>query len=397
MTDNMQSNIKIQNKKVVFGYADYCVVISLFCIFLILLAEPIKSDVVVRVGSRVLIIDVLCFAFLQLLKVTKAHKLKDAFCAFMLYFVVGICSIICGITVVIGKAVNLFCFLMLPTIILLFKNVKNAKAIKNMIFIANIVYTLLWTVLYFTPLSHVYYNEFGSKIIDELTLGYANSNQLGMYLLVSFIISLVAFNRDNKIKVRLIFLLQSIWMVILIFQTGSRICLSLVVVVVIIWAFKCHFKMGTKAVAVVLIAPLIFALLFMFQNQSFLNAIFLGETVDNGRKWVVNNFVKTLTPLTFLLGDFASFVGANLHNSYVTIFAVTGIFGFLAYVVFLWKELKFYLSQTNRKSSSDMLAVAGILVIIVHGVVETAFITSGMIYAGLFGLLFVLTLNEGES
>ena len=397
MKINGQNNRIFEKDKKAFGYADICIVIALLCMIFILLGEPIKNQAIVRIGSRGLLISVYGFAFVQLVTVLKTQGLKNSFHAFILYFVVIIAAVTCGISAVLGKPVQLACFLMLPTCILLFKSTVNVKTIKVAIYVANAVFLLLWTVLFFIPsISHAFYNEFGKQTIEELTLGYDNPNQTGMYLVVSFVIALSGFRRKNNKVIQSLFLVESIWTAYLTILTLSRVCIALIIFISVVWLVGGARKAGKKTTAVILFVPLVFALLLIFGNEKFLNTILFGDTLDNGRSLMVKEFVETLNPLTFIFGNFAKFIGNNMHNGYVTIFAVTGIFGIIVYLGFLWNVLSSYLNQIDNNSPSDKIAFVGILAVILHFTVESAFLTSGMIYALFVGLLFVLTLNEGE-
>ena len=70
--------------------------------------------------------------------------------------------------------------------------------------------------------------------------------------------------------------------------------------------------------------------------------------------------------------------------------------GLIAYVFFLWKIVKDYFTQIDKKSPSAMLAYVGILAVIVHGSTESTLLTAGMVYGSLVSFIFVLTLNEDK-
>ena len=94
------------------------------------------------------------------------------------------------------------------------------------------------------------------------------------------------------------------------------------------------------------------------------------------------------------MGDFDRYIGGNLHNSYLTIFAIFGVVGLVAYMLLLTSSVRDYYLQLNKSNKSNCIAYWGILGIIAHGAAESTFLTSGMIYAVMFAIMLVLTLDE---
>ena len=187
--------------------ADWCLALALFCNFLILLGEPLKNSTIGSLGSRGLIVALLGFALLQFFALIDGQKLKNAHYFILLVASIFVSAILGGISAIYQNIVPLICFFMLPISLLLYKNVYNVKRIKKLIYLFNLLYTILFTILSFSSLSNIYYTGYGTEILDELTLGYANSNQTGMFLMMSFIIALSASLQDVKKGYKFIYLM----------------------------------------------------------------------------------------------------------------------------------------------------------------------------------------------
>ena len=348
------------------------------CNFLILLGEPLKNDAIVSLGARGLIFSVLGFGLLQFITIIKGRKAKNSY--FLALIVTAFFSaLLSGPTAILGQLVPLICFFMLPISLMLYKNVYNIATIKKWIYRFNWLYTLLFTYLFFSPMSHVFYGKYGKETLDALTLGYANPNQTGIFLMISFIIALSGFQREMKKKYKATYCIQCIWTFILVCQTLSRTCMIICIALLLIWLFKGVLRIGKKFTLVCFSLPAVMAVLLIFGEEKFQSILILNEEFDTGRTSLLKNVIMCLTPAAILFGDFSGWIGSNLHNSYFTIFAIFGIVGLVAYIVFLWKIVKDYFTQIDKKSSAAIFAYLGVLMSIVHGSADSTLLTAGMV------------------
>ena len=390
-----ERRLAVQDKFIIRP-ADCCLVVAVLCNFLILLGEPLKNEGIVSLGSQGLIFSLFGFAFFQLIIVIKGQNAKNAYSFLALIIAAGISALFSGPTAILSHLIPLICFFMLPVSLLLYKNVYNVSFIKKAIYRFNWIYTILWTLLSFSSLSHIFYGEYGKETIEALTLGYSNPNQTGIFLMISFIIAFSAYQRDIKKEYKAIYLIQSVWTFILVCQTQSRTCIIISIAIVLLWLFKKIDKVGKKFTVFCFLLPLLLAFLLLFGGEEIQDILIFGEEFDTGRVNLFNSIVVRLTPSTFLFGNFVGWIGGNLHNSYFTIFAIFGLVGLVVYIIFLWKIVKDYFTQIDKKSPSAMLAYVGILAVIVHGSTESTLLTAGMVYGSLVSLIFVLTLNEDK-
>lgn len=205
---------------------DFCVVVSLLCDFLILLGEPMRSDAIVSLGSRGLLLLFLAVSALQILAVIKAKNAKNAYYLLAVIGAVAVSAVLSGPMSILQHAVQLICFFMLPGYLLLYKDALNVKLLQEIIYKFNWFCTGLWTLLFFSSRSHIFYGEYSAITLNELTLGYANPNQTGMLLMVSFIIAFSAWQRDIPKNYKRLYLVQCLWTLIMLYQTDSRPVLS---------------------------------------------------------------------------------------------------------------------------------------------------------------------------
>ena len=391
----IEGKFTIQNR-VILWPADCCLIVALLCNFFILLGEPLKNDAIISLGSQGLIFSFFGFAFFQFMVLFKRQKVKNAHYFIALVGSIGISACLSGVETILQHLIPLICFFMLPISLMLYKCIYNVSFIKKTIYRFNWIYTILWTALFLSPLSHVFDGEYGKETIDALTLGYANPNQTGIYLMISFIIAFSGYQRDIKKRYKVMYLIQSLWTFVLICQTQGRTCIIIAIAILLVWLFKGILKIDKKVTAICFSIPLLMAVLLIFGGETVQKWIILGEEFDTGRVNIFRSVLAQLTPGTFLFGNFANWIGGNLHNSYVTIFAILGVVGLIVYCFFLWKIIKEYYVQIDKKAPSAMLAYLGVLAIIVHGSTESTLLTAGMVYASLASLIFVLTLNEGK-
>ena len=368
-----------------------CVYITLIANFFVLLGKPYEINVLVSWPTRFTIILPVVLAVVMFFNYLRRDRLKPmelCFLGIILFSVLGVA--VSGASALLGKIVEYMCFLMLPAYGILFREVKSVKPIKIAIFIANFFYAGLFVFLSFTDIAYRYVGEYGIEYTYGMTLGYANPNETGMYLLVSFAIMLSLFFYTDKLYVKALAALFGGYLFYCIVMTESRICLILVILLLIVQFTGWIRRTGKNTAKIVTLIPAIFAVILIFA-PSFLDSLqLMGDSLEGGRSAVIKPFLAKLDFSVFLFGDFSEFAGHNLHNSYVTKFAFFGIFTVIVYTFFLQNMLHEYRARLSDKCA--WCAYAAFLCIILHGIAEATFITSGTVYAGLVGLLLLLML-----
>ncbi len=395
---NAYSGIKVNNKGLAQRdkYVDVCVYVTLLCNLLILLGNPLKNSFLVSLGTRVMILFVIALAIVSVVNgiQKKPTPAVDALFAVLIIFTALAFFLSCTPNLY-SNFVSYMCFLMLPSYAVIYRNADNVKRLKETVYWANAVYTAVFIGLYFSEYSHIFYGEYGIKNIDDLTLGYNNANEAAIYLLVALIIMLSAFEYTQKKLLKIGSFVLSCVLFYMVYETHSRICLIIAGLVAIIKITKLAKKMGKGLQTLIVVFPVILAVLMLAFPEWFLDIKIMGEVADNGRYHLYKQFLEQLNFSSVFMGAFSSYPGANLHNSYISIFAMFGLPTLVVYMMFLKSVLNNY--YEGLQTNGSHIAFLGFLLLIFHGIAEAAVFVSGSVYAGLTGLLFILMLPEKES
>lgn len=370
-----------------------CLYVTLVCNFFILLGKPLQNDFMVSWATRPLILLVCAVTVLAIINLVRKVRVEAADLCFLA--VIGLSAIsmvLGGLSGMLKAAVAYLCFLMLPGYIVLYRQADNISRLKAAVYIANVFYTGVYIGLRFTDRAFVYYGAYGKEIIEDLTLGYGNPNETGIYLMLSFFIMLSAFFAVKKWWQKLGTFLLSGVLFYLLWETDCRTCVILAAIVPVLAVFKClpRLKSGSRLIAFLI--PLISLILVRVMPDTLMELSFMGEVADTGRYFVFDRFFDRLTVGSFLFGDVARYPGSNMHNSYLSLMAMFGLLTTIVYVLFLSTSLKAYYNKLSNTQS--YVAYAGVLAVIIHGAAEGTLIMSGTVYAGLAGLLFLLMLPE---
>ena len=370
-----------------------CLYITLICNFFILLGNPLQNDFMVSWATRALILSVCAETVWTAINWLRKRRIDIADAYFLaIIFFSAISMLFGGVFGMLKASIAYLCFLMLPGYIVLYRRADNISRLKTAVYIANIFYTGVYIYLRFTDRAFIYYGDYGEEIIEDLTLGYGNANETGIYLMLSFFIMLSAFFAAKKRWHKgVIFLLSGV-LFYLLWETDCRVCIILVAVVLVLTVSKWLFRLQKRTILVALLIPLLSLILVRVMPDTLKTLNFMGDSVDTGRYFLFDSFFDRLTIGSFFFGDVARYPGSNMHNSYLSLLAMFGALTVIPYVLFLNTSLKVYyekLSGTQR-----YVAFAGVLAVIIHGSVEGTLIMSGTVYAGMAGLLFLLMLPE---
>lgn len=370
-----------------------CLYVTLICNFFILLGNPIENDFMVSWATRPLIMMVCAVTVLAVINMLRRVWVDSSDICFLAVICFSAISMVLGgLSGMLKAAVAYLCFLMLPGYIVLYRRADNISRLKTAVYIANVFYTGIYIYLRFTDKAFIFYGAYGKEIIDDLTLGYGNPNEAGIYLMLSFFIMLSAVFAAKKWWQRWGTCLLSGAICYLLWETNCRICIILAAVILVLTVFKClpRLKSGIRLIAFLI--PLISLILVRVIPNILKEMTFMGDVVDTGRYFVFDRFFDGLTVGSFLFGDVARYPGSNMHNSYLSLLAMFGVLTAVIYVLFLNTSLKAYYRKLSNTQS--YVAYAGVLAVIIHGAAEGTLIMSGTVYAGMAGLLFLLMLPE---
>lgn len=278
-------------------------------------------------------------------------------------------------------------FLELPIFLLTADKLKSRTA-KNVIYAANMVYPILFGLLFSSPFAYRYYSYAGPVDIDSITLGYSNPNETAIHLLFNFIILFSAIFRFKNYILKLLCLIGAAFSGHLITLTDGRaaIFLALVVLVLSLVLRKVHLK--TPLLLAVFAVPVLF---FIF-SKHFTEMDFMGESFDTGRHILYATVFDNLDFGKFVLGDYAEFGLQNTHNAFLSVFASLGIIVAGVFVLILIRQTK-VLGKTAATGYRKPLLL-GFLAIIIHSAVEAAVLVAGTAYASSVFMLYYLILDD---
>ncbi len=369
--------------------------VTLVCNFFILLGNPLHNDTIVSLFTRILLGVVLLVGIFFVVDCFR-HTVDSRTAWFAAVVISTIATgILNGINVFAGSLVSIICFLMLPVYMFAGHKVTHITRLKKSIYIANASYALLFIYLSQSPqYAYVFYGEYGKRILDDLTMGYANPNEASMYLLSVYLVLFTAFTQTQKLPKLCYGVLAAITLY-LIFLANSRICIILAVLYLGIYVFRLYQRHTGIAWKIALWIPAIAVIFMLLFPTYFTEWVILGDSADNGRYFLYAGALENIDLFSFFLGNLAGYAGANLHNSYISLFMGYGAMVFSSYMVFCSKTLSHY--EKGLISRESKLAFMAFLMIILHGIAEGTFLISGTVFAGLPGLMFILMREDNAA
>ena len=286
--------------------------------------------------------------------------------------------------------VKVMTFLELPIFLMTAEKI-NGKITKQAIYTINMLYPILFVILYISPLSHVYVTEYGVGEHENITLGYGNPNEVGMYLLFNFIVLFSALFKYENIYLKVLCIVETVFVGYLIILTDSRAAIIAAVLLVLASVLFKKDRLPLPVLLTVFAIPI----LFFFVLRWLPDFTILGEEFDTGRTRFYNMIFEQMNFEKFIFGDFTSFKLDNMHNALLSVFASLGVVSTVLFVVILFRQTK----RLGRRiaSKEKKVLLIGVLVIVIHSAVEAAVLVSGSAYATLLFMLYYLCLDDSKN
>jgi len=292
------------------------------------------------------------------------------------------------------KMIRLLSFLSIPATVLFQERICPTKKTKKNIYMAYVILALVYVILSFTEYSHIAHGEWGQYRSHTLTLGFDNSNETGMCLLLCIFALGSAFFFYKKRGIKILLFLVTCYLVYLLFETESRTCIIVLVAVFVCWYFDRNKSPKKSKILFLMLVPVVYLFIVSASLEIAKNWSVMGEGISTGREYIYMDSFKMLNGMSFLIGDFQTFFFQNLHNGYLSIFMTAGVFCFTAFMALLYRL--FYKLRKSAKTHSETLAWWGLMGIILHSSAEAAFLTSGVMFASFMGTLCILSKHERE-
>ena len=371
--------------------------LTLICNFLILYGNAYQNKFMVSWGTRFLVLYVFSMGVIAALWHARQKTLSTSgFFYLALIFSTIIGALATGWQTLSEHIVNYMCFLMVPAYFIMFKDVKSIGRIRRHVYFAFFVYAGLFFWISRSKLAYIGYNRWGTYYGNDLTLGYDNANEVAIYLLITFIVIFSCLFSVQKNAFKMIVLGIEGWLFYLLWQTHSRASVISVLFVLVLFLTGFVKKIKTRLQNFIVALPaLAFPIIWAFP-EFFSTLIVMGESAGGERSMVYGQFLNMMTAVSFFFGDYGTKAGANLHNSYLSIFANFGIIAMVLYITFLCAILKEY-REEHEMDQVSFVAFAGIFGMIIHGIAEGSVWISGSVYAGLLGMLILLMIPRGQT
>lgn len=290
-------------------------------------------------------------------------------------------------------------FLMLPLLLWSARSVSYPAIYRTVALTGGALLSVFYLLVAHTTLA----TAFGVDIYlaENLTLGYRNPNETGMYLLVTIFLMLYGASVMRQ-KSEVCFILLALaasqmhLMYLTLSRTGFIITAACLAVFLITMVPPLRRILVSRTVCVlVLLVPIVFFVATYLDLFHIFNIQFMDEVVETGRNMLYRDAIASLSPLDLLLGDPTSYANVNLHNAYLSTLCAYGLPILVNLIVVLIFALR--KARTARCSHAGSLAYGFILCIIVQNATESALLFSGGLFAVATSVPFVLAFSHCPS
>lgn len=283
-------------------------------------------------------------------------------------------------------------FLQLPAFLFAANRSFNSK-MRDVIYVTNGFYPILFWYFYNAPFAHRYEGEYGFVNHKNITLGFSNPNEAALYIMICAIIVLAAVFHYKAIPIKVLFAGEFALLLFLLNQSGSRAAILMTFAILLIVLLVKKISLNAKKIRILIFIPLIVPLvLYCFPQLG--DYLLMKETIDNGRGELVADFVKEMNLGLFLLGDFKQYPLINWHNAPLSIMAAFGTITLITYWEYMYRGYKKLCIMTVEDGESKTLLL-GAMVIIIYSAVESSLLVSGAVFA-LSGYLLLFLLGSGQ-
>lgn len=361
--------------------------VALFGATAILIAMPFSYNELVHIGTLAIFFGCLIqFANAMICKCLNSSITT----LIVLAIYVSFCILVYSIK---GKVsyVDAITFLELP-LLLSISTIKTNYS--KFIFIVQITFLSLsfyFLYLSFTDYAYRYMTIYGIRYVEDLTLGFNNPNETGMYLFICFVIVLHGFYSYRKRIIKTLFLIATSVDLILIFKTKSRICIIISVICIIYVFFLKDKKITSIYRYLAIIFSFIYVPITFLLNSQFSKWVILGETVETGRISVYSIAIEKIKQANIITGDL-SYGFQNYHNAPLTIITTIGLLGAVLYYTLIIKSIK--IIEGGLHEHLNRLSYIALTMVFFHSSVESAFLTGGSVYSILVFILYVFSINN---
>ena len=316
-------------------------------------------------------------AFLMLFMIKKSRHAKKNYLLFLaLLFSLLISYILSSQGGGMDFLITMCSYLAVPIYMLVIPSVKFSDRTLCWFKKIGVCYVLFFVAAYLFKPAY-------QRVSGALTLGYSNSNTAGMYMYLTAIFLLLAFqNCSNKNEKLFSYgIVGIIDFLIVRTQCRTAFLLTSLCLICAFFFFILHPKKRFTVVCVV--SPLVFYYLYSYLYKISWNLDFtiLGRTIYSGRQKMFASQDMSFS----LFGNYVHhFAGLNVALVFMTSVGILGFSIFMIYSILFMLSPFIQSSQTLIPEQCNLKLIC-IGTIFIYGCVESALFTGGSVFAGLIG------------
>ena len=253
----------------------------------------------------------------------------------------------------------------------------NILLFSNLLVAFSLIYLSKTSIAYESTLNLG--DNIGGKFIgDNLTFGFNNSNESGMYLyfVITILISL-SFS-CSRLK-RYIVLAVVVYLLYLLYLTNCRTSLVTLMLVIALFCIDRN-KQRISSYKIYplffIFTPFIFSFIYIYFSMIYggEDILFLGKPLFSGRETSFINFYEVINS-SLVFGNIGNYHFSNMLNAYITIFSNIGLIGIVVYLYYQIISIR----SISKGNLNDMqyFAFLSILGSFVISSAESVFFVSG--------------------
>lgn len=293
-----------------------------------------------------------------------------------------------------ASTIEFLLFLMLPVYIEICSYSCDSEGDTKKLYIASVAYFLIQLLAALSSNSHTAQSRWGVYQSSYLTLNYPNPNQTAMILMPLFFVHMTFLLEKRPTKRKIVDLCICAIEFAFIFMTGSRTGIVLSVIAVVLLVSGIYKHLGKKYGYICLAIPAVAVVLMIAFPQLSTAIQFMNDALDTGRGEHYLSVIQSMTPISFLFGDFSKYSGRNMMNGYITIWAEYGFCALLIYFIVLLLRIKTIALNLPNMDDRNSYGFCLFCLLLVQTAMESAYLTSGTVYAALVFLILQCSISS---
>ena len=293
-----------------------------------------------------------------------------------------------------ASTIEFLLFLMLPVYIEICSYSCDSEGDTKKLYIASVAYFLIQLLAALSSNSHTAQSRWGAYQSPYLTLNYPNPNQTSRMLMPLFFVHMTFLLGKSTTRRKIVDVCICAIEFAFVFMTGSRTGIVLSVVAIVLLVSGIYKHLGKKYGYICLAIPAVAVVLMIAFPQLSTAIQFMNDALDTGRGEHYLSVIQSMTPISFLFGDFSKYSGRNMMNGYITIWAEYGLCALFVYFVILFSRIKNTALNLPNMNDRNKYGYCLFCLLLAQTAMESAYLTSGTVYAALVFLILQCSISS---